>query len=65
LKDENADLLADFHRILSRWKSYFSRLLNAVCGVSDVRQLGTHATVPVARDPTAFEIDRACSIDGE
>jgi hypothetical protein len=26
-KDENGDLLADFHSILNRWKNYFSQLL--------------------------------------
>jgi hypothetical protein len=26
-KDENGDLLADFHNILNRWKNYFSQLL--------------------------------------
>jgi hypothetical protein len=34
--DENCDLLADSHNILSRWKNYFSLLLN-VYRVSDVR----------------------------
>jgi hypothetical protein len=37
VKDENADLLADPHNILNRWKNYFSQLLN-VHRVSDVRQ---------------------------
>jgi hypothetical protein len=36
VKDEN-DLLADFHNILNRWKSYFCQLLN-VHGVNDGRQ---------------------------
>jgi hypothetical protein len=36
VKDENGDLLADSNTILSRWKSYFSQLLN-VHDVSDVR----------------------------
>jgi hypothetical protein len=38
IKDKNGDLLADSHTILSRWKSYFSQLLN-VHNVSDVRQI--------------------------
>jgi hypothetical protein len=37
VKDENGDLLADYHNILNRWKKYFSQLLN-VNNVSDVRQ---------------------------
>jgi hypothetical protein len=32
------DLLADSHKILNRWKNYFSQLLN-VHNVSDVRQI--------------------------
>jgi hypothetical protein len=36
VKDENGDLLADFHSILNRWKNYFSQLLN-VHNDSDVR----------------------------
>jgi hypothetical protein len=28
VKDENGDLLADSHNILSRWKNYFFQLLN-------------------------------------
>jgi hypothetical protein len=41
LKDENGDLLADSHSILSRLKNYFSQLLN-VHRVSDARQMGIH-----------------------
>jgi hypothetical protein len=37
VKDENGDLLADPRNILSRWKNYFSQVLN-VHRVSDVRQ---------------------------
>jgi hypothetical protein len=33
MKDENADLLADSHNILNRWKYYFSQLLK-MCIVS-------------------------------
>jgi hypothetical protein len=28
VKDDNADLLADSHNILNRWKNYFCQLLN-------------------------------------
>jgi hypothetical protein len=28
VKEENGDLLADFHSILNRWKNYFCQLLN-------------------------------------
>jgi hypothetical protein len=50
VKDENGDLLADSHNILSRWKNYFSQILN-VHYVSDVRQkymrLNCYYLVPV------------------
>jgi hypothetical protein len=35
VKDENGDLLADFHRILGRWKNCFCQLLN-LHGVNNV-----------------------------
>jgi hypothetical protein len=38
VKDENGDLLADSHNILSRLKNCFSQLLN-VHNASDVRQI--------------------------
>jgi hypothetical protein len=37
-RTENADLLADSHNILNRWKNYFSQLLD-VNNVSNVRQI--------------------------
>jgi hypothetical protein len=37
VEDENGDLLAGSHKILNRWKNYFSQLLN-VHSVSDLRQ---------------------------
>jgi len=37
VQDEKGDLAADSHRILARWRNYFSQLLN-VHGVNDVRQ---------------------------
>jgi hypothetical protein len=41
VKDENVDLLADFHNILNRWKNYFTQLLVAH-RVSDIRQIEIH-----------------------
>jgi hypothetical protein len=41
MKDENGDLLADFHNILNRRKNYFCQLLN-VHNISDVRQREIH-----------------------
>jgi hypothetical protein len=40
VKDGNGDLLADPHKILSRWKNYFCQLLK-VHGVGAVRQTET------------------------
>jgi hypothetical protein len=46
VKDKNGDLFEDPHGILSRWKNYFSRLLN-VHNVSDVRQIEVHTAEPL------------------
>jgi hypothetical protein len=40
-KDENVNVLADFHNILNRQKNYFSHLLN-VHGFNGDRQSETH-----------------------
>jgi hypothetical protein len=58
MKDENGDLLADFHRILNRWKNYFSQLLNAH-RVSDVRQIEVHTAEPLVNDPSHSESEIA------
>jgi hypothetical protein len=57
-KDENADLLADSHNILNKYKKYqyFSRLLN-IHRVSDVRQIEIHAVEPLVPDPSPFEAE--------
>jgi hypothetical protein len=54
VKDENGDLLADFHSILNRWKNYFSQLLT-VHRVSHVR----HTARPLVPDPSPFEVETA------
>jgi len=41
VKDEKGDLVADSHNIMTRWKNYFSQLLN-VHGAKDVRQEEIH-----------------------
>jgi hypothetical protein len=46
MKDENGDLLVDYHNILNRWKSYFSQLLN-VHSVNDIRQIEIHTAQPL------------------
>jgi hypothetical protein len=56
VKDENGELLADFHNILNRWKNYFCQLLN-VHGVKYVRQTERHKAEPsVSESPSEVEI---------
>jgi hypothetical protein len=57
-KDENGNLLADFHNILNRWKNYFSQLLN-VHNVSDVRQIEVHTAEPLVPGPSRLEVETA------
>jgi hypothetical protein len=56
MKDENGDLLADYHNILSRWKNYFSQLLN-VQNVSDVRQIEVHTAELLVLGPSRLEVE--------
>jgi hypothetical protein len=58
VKDENCDLLTDYHSILNRWENYFSRLLN-VHNVSDVRQIEVHAAEPLVPGPSFLEVEIA------
>jgi len=55
---EKVDLVADSHSILSRWRNYFSKLLN-VHGVNDVRQTEIHTAEPHVPEPSAFEVQLA------
>jgi hypothetical protein len=45
VKDERGDLLVDPHKILNRWKKYFSQLLN-IHGASGVRLIEMHTAEP-------------------
>jgi hypothetical protein len=58
VKDQNGDLLADSHNILSRWKNYFSQLLN-VHNVSDVRRIEVHMAEPLVPGPSCLEVEIA------
>jgi hypothetical protein len=49
---------ADSHIILSRWKNYFSQLLN-VYRASDVRQIEIHTAEPLVHDPSPFKVEIA------
>jgi hypothetical protein len=58
VKDKNGDLLADSHRILNRWKNYFTQLLN-VHNVSDARQIEVHMAEPLVPGPSCLEVETA------
>ena len=58
MKDEKGDLVADSHSIMTRWKNYFSQLLN-VHGAKDVRQEEIHTAEPLVPEPSAFEVELA------
>jgi hypothetical protein len=60
VKDENGNQLVDYHNILSRWKNYFSQLLNAH-NVSDVRQIELHAAELLVPGPSRLEVQIAIS----
>jgi len=46
VKDDKGDLVAESHSMLSRWRNYFSQILN-VHGVNDVRQTEIHTAEPL------------------
>jgi hypothetical protein len=58
VKDEKGDLVADSHGIMTRWRNYFSQLLN-VHGDKDVRQAEIHTAEPLVPKPSAFEVELA------
>jgi hypothetical protein len=55
LKDKIGVLLADSHRILNRWKNYFSLILN-LHRASDISQAERHTSEPLIPDPSPFEV---------
>ena len=57
-KDEKGDLDADSHSIITRWKNYFSQLLN-VHGAKDVRQEEIHTAERLVPEPSAYEVELA------
>ena len=48
----------DSHSILTKWRNYFSQLLN-VHGVNDVRQTEIHTAEPLVTEPGDFELEMA------
>jgi hypothetical protein len=49
-------MLADTRNILTRWKNYFSQLLN-VHSFSDVKQIEIHTAEPFVPDPSPSEVE--------
>jgi len=58
VKDERSDLVTGSHSILTRWRNYFSQLLN-VHGFNYIRQTEIHAAEPLVPEPSAFEFEMA------
>jgi hypothetical protein len=58
VKDEKSDLVTDSHSILTRWRNYFSQLLN-VHGNNDVKQTEIHTAERLVPEPSAFEVEKA------
>jgi hypothetical protein len=58
VKDENGDLLANSQNILSRWKIYFSKLLN-VHSISDVRQIEIYTAEQSVTGPSPLKVEIA------
>jgi hypothetical protein len=56
VKDERGDLLADPHKILTRWKNYFCPLLT-IQGVRGSRQTEILTAEPFVPEPSASEVE--------
>ena len=50
-------MVADSHRILARWRNYFSQLLNVRTWVNDVRQTEIQTAEPLLPEPIASEFE--------
>jgi hypothetical protein len=58
VKDEDGDLLADSHSILSRMKNFFSQILN-VHGDNNIWQAEMHKGGPLVPEPGSSEVEIA------
>ena len=58
VKDEKGDLVADSLSIMTRWRNYFSQLLN-VHGAKELRQAEIHTAEPLVPEPSDFEVELA------
>jgi hypothetical protein len=58
MKDEIGNLLVGSHNILTRWKKYFSQLLNAHFA-KNIRQIEIYIYTPLVPHPSPFEVEIA------
>jgi hypothetical protein len=58
VKDGRGYFLADPQKILTRWKNYFSQLLN-VQGAGSIGQTENHTAEPFVPEPSAAEVEIA------
>ena len=58
VKDEKGELVADSHSIMTRWRNYFSQLMN-VHGAKEVRQAEIHTAETLVPEPSDFEVELA------
>jgi len=58
VKDEKVNLVADSFSTMTKWRNYFSQLLNAH-GVREVRQAEIHTAAPLVPEPNDFEFELA------
>jgi hypothetical protein len=58
VKNQNGELLADSHNILSKLKNYYSQLLN-MHNISNVRQIDLHIAQPLLSGPSRLEVEIA------
>jgi hypothetical protein len=58
IKDEKGNLAADCHSILTRWRNYFSQLLN-VHGDNDDKQTEIHTAEQLVPERSVVEVEMA------
>ena len=58
VEEEKGDLVAHCHSILTRWRNYFSQLLN-VLRDNDISQTEIHTAEPLVPETSAFEVKMA------
>ena len=58
VKDEKGNLVADSHSTTTKWRNFFSQLLN-VHGAKDVRQEEIYTAEPLVPEPSEYEVELA------